>query len=84
MRVGFKLLYKASKDGFSAFSFHMKVDNRGPTITLIKSAINDKIFGGYTSVPITSSLFKWVKDEKAFLFNLTDSRKYEQLPNRSS
>ncbi len=56
----------------------MKADNKGPTVTLIKSSNNDKVFGGYTSVPWTSSEYTWVRDEKAFLFSLTDNRKYDQ------
>ena len=32
-----KQLYKASKDGFHWKDFHKKVDNKGPTLTLIKS-----------------------------------------------
>jgi hypothetical protein len=55
----------------------MKVDQRGPTITLVRSSNNDKVFGGFTSVPWTSSEYKWVRDEKAFLFSLSDNRKYE-------
>ncbi len=76
--MGFKLLYKATRDGFNSFSFHMKADQRGPTITIVRSANNDKVFGGYTSVPWTSAEYKWVRDEKAFIFCLTDCRKYEQ------
>jgi len=67
--VEFKLLYKGTRDGFSALNFHLKVDDSGPTVTLIRSS--DQVFGGYTSIPWTSSLFRWVKDEKAFLFSLT-------------
>jgi len=39
---------------------------------------NDKVFGGYTSIAWSSTEYKWVRDEKAFLFSLTDGRKYEQ------
>lgn len=34
----FKLLYKGSRDGYSALSFHLKCDDKYPTVTLIKSA----------------------------------------------
>jgi hypothetical protein len=47
-------------------------------VTLIRSMNNDKVFGGYTSIAWSSTEYKWVRDEKAFLFSLTDGRKYEQ------
>ena len=33
----FKLLFTASKDGEDAASFHRKCDNKGPTLTIVKS-----------------------------------------------
>ena len=40
------LLYRASRDGWASSDFHFYCDNKGPTVTVIKSG-ND-IFGGYT------------------------------------
>ncbi|EGG19349.1 hypothetical protein DFA_02136 [Cavenderia fasciculata] len=42
------LIYKATKDGFEAKSFHDKCDGKGATITFIKS-IEGEVFGGYNS-----------------------------------
>jgi BTB/POZ domain-containing protein KCTD9 len=69
------MIYKATRDGFSAFNFHLKCDNRGPTLTLVKSSSNNEIFGGYTSIPWTSSQYRWVRDDKAFLFTLSEGGK---------
>lgn len=52
-----KLLYKASRDGFSAQMFHNLCDNRGATITVIKTD-NGKVFGAYTDIPWTSGEYK--------------------------
>ena len=41
-----KLLYRASRDGWGASNFHSFCDNKGPTVTVIKSG--NYIFGGYT------------------------------------
>ena len=41
-----KLLFRASQDGFTAQAFHGRCDNKGPTVTIIKSGNN--IFGGFT------------------------------------
>ena len=41
-----KLLYRASRDGWAASNFHSCCDNKGPTVTVVKSG--NYIFGGYT------------------------------------
>ena len=41
------LLFKASRDGFTGWHFHLKCDNKGQTWTVIQDV---KGFGGYTSV----------------------------------
>ena len=40
------LLYRASRDGWASSTFHSYCDNKGSTVTVIKSGNN--IFGGYT------------------------------------
>ena len=40
------LLYRASRDDWASSNFHSSCDNKGPTVTVIKSENN--IFGGYT------------------------------------
>ena len=44
----FRLLYKISRDGCSAPTFHHKCDDQGPTVTVLYNK-NDTIFGGYLS-----------------------------------
>ena len=44
-----ELLYRASKNGYSASTFHSKVDNKGAVIVIIK-AKSGQICGGYTKV----------------------------------
>ena len=41
-----KLLYRASRNGWGASNFHSCCDNKGPTVTVVKSG--KYIFGGYT------------------------------------
>jgi len=41
-----RLLFRASRDGFASAAFHSKCDNKGPTVTIVKSGNN--IFGGFT------------------------------------
>jgi hypothetical protein len=62
------LLYRASRDGFTAAAFHSKCDYKAKTITLIKTN-NNYVIGGYTSQAWTSlGLFK--ADETAYIFSL--------------
>ena len=43
-----RLLFRASRDGFAVQTFHYKCDNKGPTVTIVKSGNN--IFGGFTEI----------------------------------
>ena len=61
-----KLIYRGTRDGFGASSFHAFCDNKGPTITLLKS-VGDCIFGGYSDVSWTSR-GAYIQSTDAFLF----------------
>lgn len=67
-----ELIYRASRDGWTPERFHSLCDGRGETITIIKSSKN-YLSGGYTSKPWRSS-GGYIKDENAFLFQLTNSQ----------
>ena len=72
------LLFKGSRDGFKAVDFHKHCDNKGPTVTIIKSE-HGKIFGGYTTVSWTSPYDKYGKsyrDKEAFVFSITHATKH--------
>ena len=43
-----RLLFRASRDGFAAETFHSRCDKKGPTVTIVKCENN--IFGGFTEV----------------------------------
>ena len=42
-----KMLYQATKHGDTSEDFKKYCNNKGPTLTIIKSE-NDEIFGGFT------------------------------------
>jgi hypothetical protein len=75
----FKLLYRGSRDGFSANAFHEKCDNIPKTLTLIKST-NEYIFGGFIEQTWDQS-GNDKSDPKAFLFSLVN---YENRPVKIS
>ena len=51
----FKLLYRASSQGFTGRAFHSNCNNKGNTLVIIK-ATTGFIFGGYTNI-------KWANPE---------------------
>ena len=54
MKGEYRLLFRASRDGFSASTFHFQCDNEGPTVAVVKSGAN--IFGGLTEKPWASKI----------------------------
>ena len=73
----FELIFKASEDGDNCQTFHKICDGKGPTVTIVKSK-NGYIFGGYLTVPFSSDR-KAHTDDKAFLFSLTNMKKFKIL-----
>jgi hypothetical protein len=69
----FELIYRGSRDGFSAKDFHDRCDGRASTVTLIKTP-QGFVFGGYTPSRWESGppLGKFIADEtlKSFLFTV--------------
>lgn len=47
MNQKWKLVYRATRDGFGAVHFHSKCDQQSNTFTIIKST-HGNVFGGYT------------------------------------
>ena len=70
----FELIFTASINGDSAKDFHKYCDGKGPTVTIVKGK-NGHIFGGYVTVPFSSD-GKSHYDDKAFLFSLTNMKKF--------
>jgi hypothetical protein len=72
-----KIIYRASTDGFKAKDFHDKCDNIGETFTMIKTT-NGSLFGGYTPIPWTSGGgAKW--DPNTFLFSLRSASRKDPV-----
>ena len=49
--LSLRLLYRATRDGWSASDFHTRCDGRGPTITLVRCDHSGSTFGGFCSLP---------------------------------
>lgn len=68
-----KLLYRASRDGFQVDSFHKKCDGILNVLTVVKSS-NGNVFGGYSDVAWDKSGVNKI-DNNAFIFSLTNFSK---------
>ena len=68
-----RLLYRATRDGFSASAFHQNCDGFMNTISIIKTDSNF-VLGGFASVvwnyTYNSELMGWKTDNHSFLFSL--------------
>ncbi|XP_053383599.1 interferon-induced protein 44-like isoform X2 [Mercenaria mercenaria] len=65
----FTLRYAITRDGCDATVFHQKCDNQGPTVTVLYNQ-HGSVYGGYTSVSWRSANGIYVRDDKAFLYQL--------------
>jgi hypothetical protein len=67
----FELLYRGTENGKSAKNFHEKCDNKGPTISLIRTLDGSK-FGGFTDLCWESinSYKTGKRQHNTFLFSL--------------
>ena len=75
-----KLIFRASEHEFKSSAFHSKCDNKGPTLTIIKTN-NGNLFGGYTPISWNSTIWDFCKDESnsSFLFSLTKKTKHKLI-----
>jgi hypothetical protein len=48
--VSLKLLYRGTDDSFDVSAFHLKCDDKGPTLTIARNSENGVIFGGFTPI----------------------------------
>ena len=67
----FTLVYRASRDGFSAEQFHAKCDNIPKTLSIIKARHSGNVFGGYTECTWNHT-GTYKQDNNAFIFSLVN------------
>jgi hypothetical protein len=73
--LNLSLIYKATRDGFKASDFHSRCDNKGPTISVIKSE-HGKTFGGFTNLNWHKNGSHAAGDGKSFIFQLDNNTKH--------
>ena len=74
--IKFELLFRKSRDGSSATTFHKLCDNKGPTLTLVETNKGYK-FGGYTPFSFQSKVgYSPKNDNQTFIFSLNLMKKF--------
>lgn len=68
-----ELLYRGSRDGFCSKDLHSKCDQKGPTLTLIKSKPYGRVFGAYTNIHQSTKGNAKKNNGSTFLFSYRES-----------
>lgn len=69
-----RLLYRASRDGFSHVTFRKKCSSKGPTLTIINDA-NGRVFGGFVDGSWSPNDDNTeIKSNRAFVFQICGDR----------
>ena len=75
LKVGYKLIYRASSHGDSVKAFHKRCDNINGTLTVIKTK-EGMIFGGFCSICWESGDELIKEDLNSFVFSINLSKIY--------
>ena len=65
-------VYRGSRDGFTAASFHRLCDDKPRLLVLVRDAEAGWLFGGFTALGFLKGVNRWYADPAAFLFSLTN------------
>ena len=78
----YKLLYKGSRDGDSAATFHSKCDDAEKTLIIVEDNYGNR-FGGFTTQD-WGGQYMQKKDEDAFLFSIDKNKVYDIIPGQNA
>ena len=80
VKINFDLIFTMSKNGSNSDDFHKYCDNKGPTLTLIKTKKN-QIFGGFTPLNWNkgNSITIYDPSNQTFIFSLDLFKKFDMI-----
>jgi hypothetical protein len=73
--ISAELLYSGSKNGWNVKDFHLRCDQKGPTL-VIGGTKNGKILGGFTAISWDSQ--NSLSDPHSFIFHMGEGVKVRQ------
>jgi hypothetical protein len=72
------LLFSGTTHGWEISKFHELCDEKGPTITIMKSKAG-KVFGGFAMQSWDSKTGDYKADEKAFIYSIDRQQIYRVI-----
>ena len=82
--VSFALLYRGSRDGMNAYKFHSLVDNKGPTLVVLRAKETGAVFGGFNDKTwLSTENGECLQSDNSFLFSVDKRTKHELLGNNN-
>ena len=77
--IKYELIFRMSENGTNSEDFHKFCDNKGPTLTLVKTSEN-KIFGGFTPLSWSNDgVYFYDLSNQTFIFSLNLKKKYNMI-----
>ncbi|KAF0415737.1 BTB-domain-containing protein [Gigaspora margarita] len=71
----FRLLFRGSRDGYFAKTFHTQCDGQGATIVVVRVSKSDELIGGYNPIGWSSPRdVEWRGTRDSFIFSLGDGK----------
>ena len=80
-KINLEKIFVMSINVGTSKDFHKYCDNKGPTLTIVKTTKN-KIFGGFTPLNWDDSGVKYDKNNQTFIFSLNLMKKYDMIDNK--
>ena len=81
--IKYELIFKMSENGCESKDFHKYCDNKGPTLTIIKTTKN-RVFGGFTPLNWGNKFTKLYDDKnQTFIFSLNLMKKYNIINKKT-
>ena len=74
-KIKYKLLYRGTRDGMNASSFHQKCNSIPQTVSIVQTTKGYK-FGGYAEKTWENHNGIWIKDDKSFVFSIDHMKIY--------
>jgi len=78
----YKLIYKGTRDGDEATTFHKKCDEAEKTLVIVEDNYGNR-FGGFTSCD-WGGQYQQKPDENAFIFSVDKNKTYDVLPGQNA
>ena len=78
-KIKYKLLYRGTRDGMNASSFHQKCNSIPQTVSIVQTTKGYK-FGGYAEKALENhNGTYWIKDDKSFVFSIDHMKIYNHV-----